>query len=186
MPPEPEVVRTPRTGVPIQHRIAIVIPAGLHRRQWPAGIAAAPRALAEPRLEAWAQGVLGDPADDPDRAGQRANAGRLPVCARSTCCIDADGDSVGTSTLAARLRRRLADLRRRYLAARVRVGAGGDASGDRRAAHGALDVADVGRAVTEGETGRAPDAAEMLARADAATTRLDAVVGSPRRSRAWP
>ena len=61
MPPEPEVVRTPRTGIPIQHRVAVVIgdPPPPPIAGWNT---ATPRAMAEPRLgtmgatDAWRPG----------------------------------------------------------------------------------------------------------------------------------
>ncbi len=173
VPPEPEVVRTPRSGVPIQHRLAVVIP------QPPPTIAgwdrAAARASAEPSLEAWAEGALGDPSAIPLAVGDARTMADAGVCALDVL-FDADGDSVGASTLAGRLRRTLPDL-------------GADLSplaftwelaGMLRsivATARPLDIADVGRPVTEGATGRAPDTVELLARADAATTRLEAVVG---------
>ena len=59
MPPEPEVVRTPRTGIPIQHRVAVVI----NDPPPPPNCGvdtATPRAMAEPRLKRWAQQTLGE------------------------------------------------------------------------------------------------------------------------------
>lgn len=56
-PPEPDVVRTPRTGTPLQHTIALVVAADA--APVPGWQATAPRALAEPRLELWAQHALG-------------------------------------------------------------------------------------------------------------------------------
>jgi len=96
--PEPEVVRTPRSGVPLRHRVGIVVPPGVSPAVgWSA---TAPRALAEPRLEIWAQGALGDPSHV--RVGARTlvamNLSALDVL------YDADGGSVAKSTLALRLR----------------------------------------------------------------------------------
>jgi len=60
-PPEPEVVRTPRTGTPVTHRLLLALsdaagaPAG-----WNA-IALTPRALAEPALNRLAGALLGPP-----------------------------------------------------------------------------------------------------------------------------
>ncbi len=56
-PPEPDVVRTPRTGTPLQHKIALVVTADA--TPLPGWDLNAPRALAEPRLEVWAQHALG-------------------------------------------------------------------------------------------------------------------------------
>ncbi|MEO5819721.1 MAG: hypothetical protein ABIT71_04395, partial [Vicinamibacteraceae bacterium] len=60
-PPEPDVVRTPRSGIAIEHRVAVLIadPLPAIVGGW---ITTTPRALAEPRLDRWAQGALGDPA----------------------------------------------------------------------------------------------------------------------------
>jgi hypothetical protein len=58
-PPEIGVARTPRTGVGVTHRLLVLLGAA------PAGgtaWAAPPRALAEPRLEAWARAALPPPA----------------------------------------------------------------------------------------------------------------------------
>jgi hypothetical protein len=52
-PPEPEVVRTPATGVTLTHRV------GLHLRQGlPAPAGATPRAVAEPAVNDWLEDVL--------------------------------------------------------------------------------------------------------------------------------
>ncbi len=58
---EPSVVATPRSGVALTHRVAVLladeVPAALH---WPTdGV----RAIAEPRLAAWAGHLLGDPGE---------------------------------------------------------------------------------------------------------------------------
>jgi hypothetical protein len=64
-PPEIGVVRSPRTGVGVTHRLLVLLEAGpRHATAW----AATPRALAEPRLEAWAQAALPAPADIEIRA----------------------------------------------------------------------------------------------------------------------
>jgi hypothetical protein len=54
-PPEPEVVRTPPSGVGLTHRVAVHLQAGLAA---PAG--ATPAAQAEPAIDAWLAGVLPD------------------------------------------------------------------------------------------------------------------------------
>jgi hypothetical protein len=56
-PPEPDVVRTPRSGTPLQHKIALVV--ADDAAPLPNWEPNAPRALAEPRLEVWAQHALG-------------------------------------------------------------------------------------------------------------------------------
>lgn len=169
VPPEPEVVRTPRTGVPLQHRVAIVVPDPLPKALggWDT---TSPRARAEPRLDAWAQGALGDSsaiAVARDRAVTLADAHLSAL----DVLYDADGDSVGASTLAARLRLSLGDL-------------GDDLSplapvwelaGMWRAlllGGRPLDVSDIGRPVEEDAKGRVANAAELLGRATAAVNAL--------------
>lgn len=59
-PPELEVTRTPRSGVALTHRLAVLFsgdPAA--GTAWPGE---SPRALAEPHVNAWAARLLGDPA----------------------------------------------------------------------------------------------------------------------------
>lgn len=59
-PPEPEVVRTPRSGIDVGHRVALLLtPGPALGAAWPGG--AHPRAVAEPRLDAWVGTLLGDP-----------------------------------------------------------------------------------------------------------------------------
>lgn len=174
VPPEPELVRTPRTGVPIQHRVAILVPDPLPEAVggWDTN---GPRALAEPRLEAWAQGALGDPSlivVARDRASTLADA-RLSAL---DVLYEADGDSVGASTLAARLRLTLGELGDDLsplapvweLAGMLRALLLGGRP---------LDVSDVGRPVEEGAQGRVADAAELLGRATAAVSALKTAAG---------
>src|SRR5262249_22696623 len=96
-PPEPDIVRIPRSGVSIQHRLAIVVPDPLPAAV-PGWSTSAPRALAEPRLDRWAQHALGNPAAirlaiDSPRTLADANLSALGVL------YDADNDSVATSAL---------------------------------------------------------------------------------------
>lgn len=175
VPPEPDILRIPRTGIPIQHRIAIVVPDPL-----PAPVAGwnstTPRALAEPQLDRWAQYALGNPvglriAVGSERTVADANLGALDVL------YDADGDSPKTSTLAARLRAALPEL-------------GDDLSplapvwelaGMLRAvllAGRPLDVADLGKPIEEDAVGRLADADELIARATAATAALKGTLTS--------
>ncbi|MFC9392617.1 hypothetical protein ACFTWS_05550 [Streptomyces sp. NPDC057027] len=60
-PPRPQVLDTPRRGVPVGHRVLVVVPEGTARAAGWAGAqqVARPRALAEPRLDAWAGHQLG-------------------------------------------------------------------------------------------------------------------------------
>jgi len=60
-PPDPELVRTPRDGIDLTHRVALLFTPGPARRSgWPGG--GHPRAAAEPRLDAWVSTLLPDPA----------------------------------------------------------------------------------------------------------------------------
>jgi hypothetical protein len=61
-PPEPEVTRSPRGGIGVAHRVLITLPEPAAVPELANWAAAQPRALAEPRLNAWAAAVLGDPA----------------------------------------------------------------------------------------------------------------------------
>jgi hypothetical protein len=177
VPPEPGVVATPRTGVPIQHRVAIVVPETL-RAAVAGWDTAAPRAQAEPRLEAWAQGALGDPAqivfvDEPTKitlADQGLSA--LDVI------YDADGDTLQASSLAARLRPQIEHLDD-HLAPLAPTWA---LAGMLRAlllAGRPLDIADLGRPVEDRAVGRLPDAAELLTRATNAKDALRVAAAAP-------
>jgi len=177
VPPEPEVVRTPRSGLSLQHRLAVLVPspAPAALPGWAAGT---PRALAEPRLEAWAQLALGDPAAvdlSGDGAFTLASAGLSAL----DVLHDADGDTVGSSTLTARVRRAmpvalgLADPDLSPLATTWEL-----AGLLRAQLAGArpLDVSDVGRPEEPDAVGRLADQAEWLARATTAVTGLSAAV----------
>jgi hypothetical protein len=71
-PPDPEVGRSARGGTGVTERVALVFPEGgvVDQAEWskpwkdavPAGTLPTPRAKAEPLLDAWAAGLLGDPA----------------------------------------------------------------------------------------------------------------------------
>lgn len=57
-PPEPDVIRTPRGGISLKHRIAVVFTGDtLNRGNWPE----TPRGREEPRLDKWVAIMLGDP-----------------------------------------------------------------------------------------------------------------------------
>jgi len=58
-PPEIGIVRTPRTGVGVTHRLMVLLEAAAGSSP---GWVASPRAAAEPRLEAWARAALPTPA----------------------------------------------------------------------------------------------------------------------------
>jgi hypothetical protein len=59
-PPELEAIRTPRTGTAVTYRMAAVLPEPAAGATWPTDDLQA-RALVEPRLNAWAALLLGDP-----------------------------------------------------------------------------------------------------------------------------
>jgi hypothetical protein len=175
-PPEPEVIRTPRSGVSIQHRLAILIPDPVTPRRsgWRAD---APRAKAEPGLETWAQTAFGDPADLAIAVGSPATLAQSGLCALDLL-YDADGDSADTSTLALRLRAALPELG----ADLTPLAATWELSGLLRAgllAGRPLSAADLGPPLEAGAVGRRADSAELLARAQAATDALRAVAISP-------
>lgn len=179
VPPDPEVVTMPRSGIPIQHRLAVVLP-----EPAPAGLTGwvsdTPRAQAEPRLEVWAEQALGPATDLVVEGGFRFSGSGLSAL---DVLYDADGDSVQHSTLAARLRTafgtdqlsaELADLQTTWeIAGLLR----GQLAGARP-----LDRADVGRPTEEhladqpdvATVGRLPDAAEILDRATTAAAGLRA------------
>jgi hypothetical protein len=73
-PTELDVVRTPRTGVGVTHRVLVISGDPTYDGD-PGGWAATPRALAEPRLEACAQALLPQPDDIRIRAIFRAASG---------------------------------------------------------------------------------------------------------------
>lgn len=59
-PPDPQILDTPRSGVSLTHRVAVVLGAGpLPHGPW--RDTPTPRAAAEPFLDGWAGTVLGDP-----------------------------------------------------------------------------------------------------------------------------
>lgn len=60
-PPDPEIVRTPRTGAAITQRVALHLPIGENANRWPGPTI--PRAIVEPGLNAW----LGDLLPNPDK-----------------------------------------------------------------------------------------------------------------------
>jgi hypothetical protein len=172
LPPEPDVVRTPRSGLPIQHRIAIVIPESTLAplAGWNPN---APRARAEPRLERWAQGALGDATTIPVSADGEVRLSDAQLSALDVL-YDADGDGAKTSTLTARLRAVIDDLNDDDLPA---IESLWELAGMLRAvllAGRPLEGADLGRPVEEGALGRIADTDELIQRATAALDGLKA------------
>lgn len=98
-PVAPDVVRTPARGVAFTHRILLLLPDVQLGHEWSA---AAPRAAAEPRLEAWARSQLGPAAETvlqvaPD--GTRITLDRAGLCA-----LDFVYDSEAPGVLESRVR----------------------------------------------------------------------------------
>ena len=60
-PPEPEIVRTPRSGAAVNHRVAVHFDTSAADHVWTAN--ATVRSAAEPALNAWLGDALGDPAE---------------------------------------------------------------------------------------------------------------------------
>lgn len=108
-PPRLDLVRTPRSGLPVTHRVAIVldpdadVPAG---QGW-AAAATSPRAAADPALNAWLARLLG-PANDVDvlvtaHAGETAEPHRISLAALELTPLDLawlSGDPAGLDQLA--------------------------------------------------------------------------------------
>lgn len=92
VPPVPDVVRTPVSGVALTHRLLVALPLPA-----PAGVdgwdTSQPRARAEPALEAWAELQLGAPEPAMIAAG---------LCALDLV-YDADGDRFDQTSLAVRM-----------------------------------------------------------------------------------
>jgi hypothetical protein len=59
IPPDPEVIRTPRSGIAFTHRLVVLTPAGAAAAGQSGWSDTAPRAEAHPQLEAWARAQLG-------------------------------------------------------------------------------------------------------------------------------
>jgi hypothetical protein len=100
-PPQPDVVRTPARGAPFTHRIVIAAPAAAAAPA--AGWSAArPRALAEPRLEQWAQARLGNASSI--IVSVAPNGARTTLDAAGLCALDVIYDSDDRSRLEQRIR----------------------------------------------------------------------------------
>ncbi len=61
-PPDPDVVATPRGGIDLTHRVALLLAGDPAASAAWSGVAQSPRAVAEPWLDAWLSGLLPDPA----------------------------------------------------------------------------------------------------------------------------
>jgi hypothetical protein len=84
-PPEPDVVRTPATGTDVTYRVVTLVGAGATGA--PGWSDAAPRARAEPRLEAWARALLG-PAARVLVSGPSATEPALTAADLGLCALD--------------------------------------------------------------------------------------------------
>ncbi len=179
VPPEPAVVRMPRTGIALQHRLAIVVPDPVPPTG--GGWNVTPRAAAEPRLEAWAQGVLGEASAIALVDGDPRRLSDVGLSALDVV-YDADGQDVASSTLAGRVRAALpdigADLSAMAITWELATAARGLLVAGRR-----LDGADLGGAVPTDDVpaplGRQPDAGELLTRAQAARDGLAGALAGP-------
>lgn len=64
LPPVPDVVQTPRSGIGLTHRVGLHLQAGLSETASPhAGLTVTPRASAEPALNHWLADLMPDPDD---------------------------------------------------------------------------------------------------------------------------
>jgi hypothetical protein len=95
-PPEPDFIATPALGVPIVHQLLVVANGGT---PWNL---ARPRAAAEPRLEAWAGALLGDPATI--IVAQRTGGARVAAAASGLCALDLVYDAADRRLFEQRLR----------------------------------------------------------------------------------
>src|SRR5262249_20022558 len=59
-PPDPEIARVPRGGVPLTHRVALVLGGDPPPDAW-GGVPATARSTAEPWLDRWLAALIGDP-----------------------------------------------------------------------------------------------------------------------------
>ncbi len=174
VPPEPEVVLQPRSGVSLRHRLGAVVTASAGAG---GGWSSSPRSAAEPRLEIWAQAALG-PATAlslTDGGPSLAGAGLSAL----DVLYDADGDTAVTSTLVARVTAAVPDLPDGVPA----LGPLWQLAGMLRSllvGSRPLDTADLGvRPTSEASPDdgrRMPNAPEIIARADAARAALQAAV----------
>jgi hypothetical protein len=79
-PPELEAIYTPHSGVATIHRLAVLLPGNaVPAASWSPDPALARRAAAEPRLEAWAGRLLGDPKRVHFRVQYQDPAGGDPI-----------------------------------------------------------------------------------------------------------
>jgi len=115
--PHPEVTDTPRTGLPVSHKLLLQLPAvAADPVSAPAGwdaVAMTPRAVLEPSVNAWVAELLGDPAlirvrlaaDQlaPDAALPEASIADLGLQPLDLVTLLADGFDSAVGTLTARV-----------------------------------------------------------------------------------
>jgi len=126
LPPEPEVARTPRTGVAFTNRVAVAMnDAAGTAPGWPG--APRPRRIAEPRLDRWAGAVLGDPAalEQPLRVVSPAGAETTVTVSVADLDIAALDVVYGVRGASARGR---CELDERFVAAAGALAGAGDAT----------------------------------------------------------
>jgi hypothetical protein len=111
-PPELEVIRTPRSGQALTHRVIVLCPQDLSTPGWQPG---QPRAMGEPALNAWAAKLLGNPGRVRIRIDRLAPASGQPVerhevraellklCPLDVVYAGESGDAAGQSELEQRL-----------------------------------------------------------------------------------
>jgi hypothetical protein len=89
-PPEPEVVRTPRGGIGVTHRVLLALPEPAAVPELADWAANRPRALAEPQLNGWAAAALGSPGSVRWRAvwPQAGVQQEYPLAALGLCPLD--------------------------------------------------------------------------------------------------
>ena len=113
-PPDLDFVRTPRTGITVTHRVAVVLPVDAAPTGGWAEAAASPWAAAEPALDAWLARCLGPVAGttspwSPATDGAHCPAADLGLTATDFVRIAGAGES-GVAELSARAARAVPDL----------------------------------------------------------------------------
>lgn len=151
-PPDLDVIRTPRTGVAVTHRVAVVLPVDAAPTGGWATSATSPWAAAEPALDAWLAGCLGPVAGrqltlvGDDATEHTVALADLALTATDLVRIAGAGDS-GVAELAAR-------------AARTIPRSAGRAS--LRADRDVLDLLELGRSLSALVAGARPLDGSML------------------------
>ena len=201
-PPELDFVRTPRTGMPVTHRVALLLSAAPPASTGWATLAVSPRAAAEPVLNAWAARLLGPATgvrcrvEELDAAGSVVRTHEVPLTELELSALDlvyAEGGRGAGD--ASEIELRVLDALRRKPAApaagaSLRVVGG---TGGRRATGGALagrcDRAGPSRALGARRRSRARRRRSTGAACRPATRARPSTSSRPaptRRARGWP